>query len=62
MINVVPSNVQLSEEITMLPVKVTNVGLTIDGDVLVFKATLRVRDYSHFISRVIDQFFSSQNS
>ncbi|EAU88828.2 hypothetical protein CC1G_01201 [Coprinopsis cinerea okayama7 len=42
MLNVVPSNVVLTEEITMLPVKVTDAHLTIENEQLVFKASLRI--------------------
>lgn len=42
MINTVPSTVELTEEIVMLPAKVSNVGLTVDHGELVFKASLRV--------------------
>ncbi|KAF8660614.1 hypothetical protein AX16_001593 [Volvariella volvacea WC 439] len=42
MINTVPSNVNLTEDIALLPVKVSNVLLTIERDQLVFKASLRL--------------------
>ncbi|KAG2019903.1 cytochrome c peroxidase [Coprinopsis cinerea AmutBmut pab1-1] len=42
MLNVVPRGVTLTEEITMLPVKVKNAQLTIEKEQLVFKSTLRL--------------------
>jgi hypothetical protein len=42
MLNTVPRDVTLTEEITLLPVKVYNVGLTIDRQKLVFKVSLRL--------------------
>jgi hypothetical protein len=42
MINVVPSNVTLTSEITLLPVKVHDVQLSFEKSNLVFQASLRV--------------------
>ncbi|TFK76256.1 heme peroxidase [Pluteus cervinus] len=42
MVNTVPQSVVLTEEVTLLPVKVLDVGLTIEHRILVFKATLRL--------------------
>ena len=42
MINVVPSNVTLTSQITLLPVKAHAVQLTFERNKLVFKASLRV--------------------
>ena len=43
MINTVPSNVNLSDEITLLPAKVDGGRLAFEQSQLVFKASLRVR-------------------
>ncbi|KAJ3550967.1 hypothetical protein NMY22_g97 [Coprinellus aureogranulatus] len=42
MLNLVPSGVTLTEEITMLPAKVSSAQLTIERDKLVFKTSLRL--------------------
>lgn len=42
MLNTVPSNVNLTDEITLLPVKVKNAYLAFEQSQLVFKASLRV--------------------
>ena len=44
MINVVPNGVLLTEEITLLPAKVSNVQLTFERQKFVFKVDFRVRD------------------
>ena len=46
MLNTVPSNVQLTDEITLLHAKVINVLMTLEHGELIFKASLRVRDTS----------------
>lgn len=43
MLNMVPSNVALTDEIRLLQEKVFNVQLTLEHGELVFKASLRVR-------------------
>jgi hypothetical protein len=42
MLNLVPSGVTLTDEITMLPAKVSTAQLTIERGILVFKTSLRV--------------------
>ena len=42
MLNTVPRGVTLTDEITLLPEKVTHTRLTIEKEKLVFKTTLRV--------------------
>lgn len=46
MLNTVPSNVQLTDEITLLPVKVKGGNLAFEQSQLVFKASLRVCSFS----------------
>lgn len=45
MINTVPSGVTLTDEIQVLPAKVTGVGLTIQQNQLLFTTTFRVRSF-----------------
>lgn len=47
MLNLVPSGVSLTEEITMLPAKVASAQLTIERGKLIFKTALRV-SHPHF--------------
>ena len=42
MLNLVPSGVTLTDEITMLPAKVSIAQMTIERGILVFKTSLRV--------------------
>lgn len=48
MIDVVPQNVTLTDEITLLPAKVNNAQLTFEKNQMVFKSTFRVRPISVF--------------
>lgn len=48
MIDVVPHNVTLTDEITLLPAKVNNAQLTFEKNQMVFKSTFRVRPVSVF--------------
>lgn len=43
MLDVVPQNVTLTDEITLLPAKVNNAQLTFEKNQMVFKSTFRVR-------------------
>jgi len=45
MLDVVPNGVTLTDEITLLPAKVTSAQLTFEKGNLVFKASFRVRFY-----------------
>jgi hypothetical protein len=49
MLNTVPSNVKLTDEITLLPAKVKGGSLAFEQSQLVFKASLRVCSFSLYL-------------
>jgi hypothetical protein len=49
MINTVPSNVKLTDEITLLPAKVDGGQLAFEQSQLVFKASLRVCSFPFYL-------------
>ena len=48
MLNVVPTSVNLTDEITLLPAKVTYAQLTFEKQQFVFKTNFRVRMFCQF--------------